>query len=149
MKKEIPSPYSGDNCFFCGSKNPEGLQLKFYLDEQTEEVSAEYLPAPPYIGQGNILHGGIQMGLLDEIMGWTSYVCAGEMAVTSDFQVTFSKPVYLGRQVKVTCRVTSRKDREIHMRSQLVDSDGNVCSVATGIYRILSKSRYESLIHGG
>ena len=74
MKVEIANPYPDNNCFFCGSDNSEGLKLKFYWDETKQEVYTEYLPAQYFIGQGKILHGGIQMGLLDEIMGWTCYV---------------------------------------------------------------------------
>jgi len=36
---------------------------------EKKEASTEYLPAKHFTGQGNILHGAIQMGLLDEIMG--------------------------------------------------------------------------------
>jgi uncharacterized protein (TIGR00369 family) len=148
MKKEIPNPYSDDDCFFCGYKNPDGLKLKFYLDDDAEEVSTEYLPTSPFVGQGNILHGGIQIGLLDEIMGWTSYVSTREMAVTSDLQVKFLKPVYLGKKVRVTCRVTSREGPKVYMYARLVNLDGTVCSEATGTYQVLSKGKYERLIRG-
>lgn len=147
MKKEIPNPYVDGNCFYCGWKNKDGFKLKFYLDDETREVSTEFVPAPPFIGQGNIVHCGIHLGLLDEIMGWTSHVATGEMAVTSDIQVKLLKPVYLGKQVKVTCRVISRKGRKVRMRAEIEDSDGNVCSVATGTYQILSMGIYESMIH--
>jgi len=44
MKKEIPNPYQDKRCFYCGSKNPEGLKLHFYRDDETEEVFTEYFP---------------------------------------------------------------------------------------------------------
>lgn len=65
MKKEIPNPYLNEQCFFCGKENPDGLKLSFFLDDETGEVSTEYLPAPPFFGQGKILHGGIQVGMLE------------------------------------------------------------------------------------
>ena len=148
MKKEIPNPYQDESCFYCGSKNPEGLKLRFYQDDETGEVSTEYFPAQHFVGQGNILHGGIQLGLLDEIMGWTSYVHTGEMAVTSDFKAKFISPVYLGKTVKVVCKVTSRKDLKVHMHAALKNAEGIVCTTATGVYRILSSDKYQALIRG-
>ncbi|MBC2717029.1 MAG: PaaI family thioesterase [Desulfobacteraceae bacterium] len=148
MKKEIPNPFLDGKCFFCGSKNPEGLKLKFYVDDETEEISTEYLPTAPFIGQGNIFHGGIQMGLLDEIMGWTSYVATGENAVSSEINVKFLKPVYLGKQVRIVCRRTSREGSKFFMHARIETLDSTVCAVATGTYHVLSKDRYERLIQG-
>ena len=84
MKEKILNPYPDNDCFFCGSENEAGLKLKFHFDSVKTEVYTEYSPAQHFVGQGNILHGGIQMGLLDEIMGWTSYVITQQMAVTAD-----------------------------------------------------------------
>jgi len=148
MKKEIPNPYQDKRCFYCGSENPEGLKLHFYRDDETEEVSTEYFPAQHFIGQGNILHGGIQLGLLDEIMGWTSYVYTGEMAVTSDFKAKFIMPVYLDKTVKAVCKVTSREDLKVHMHAALKNDEGLVCTTATGVYHILSPDKYQALING-
>lgn len=99
LKKEIINLYPGRDCLFCGEENPIGLKLKFYLDEETGEVSTEYLPSRLFVGLGNVLHGGIQAGLFDEIMGWTAHNLTGEMGVTSELRVKFLKPVYLGKQI--------------------------------------------------
>lgn len=148
MKREIENPYQDGLCFYCGPNNQDGLKLKFYLDEETGEVSTEYLPSAPFIGQGQILHGGIMIGLLDEIMGWMSHVGTGEMAVTSDIRVEFLRPVYLGIPVRVTCRVTSTENPRIHMEAEIVNGDGVVCSRATGTYHALARDRYDGLING-
>ena len=73
MKKEIQNPFPDNNCFYCGSDNNLGLKLEFFWDEDKQETYTEYLPSQYFTGQGNILHGAIQMGLLDEIMGLTSH----------------------------------------------------------------------------
>ena len=147
MKEEIKNPYPDNNCFFCGSSNKEGLQLKFYWDKEKEEVSAEYLPARYFVGQGDILHGAIQMGLLDEIMGWTSYTCTQEMAVTSNLNIDFLHPAYIdGNKLNVTCRVTSKEGPKIHMQAILTNNKGTVCSKAVGTYHLLRSDRYQEII---
>jgi len=147
VKEEIQNPYLDNNCFFCGSKNNEGLKLKFYWDKEKEEAYTEYLPAQHFVGQGDILHGAIQMGLLDEIMGWTSYIFTQEMAVTSNLSIDFLHPTYInGKKLNVTCRVTSMEGSKIHMQAILTNSEGNVCSKATGTYHLLHSDKYQDLI---
>jgi len=149
MKKAIPHPNIDSHCFYCGSENPEGLQLHFYWDDETKEVFTEYLPSNRFVGQGNILHGGIQMGLLDEIMGWASHYHTGEMAVTISFHVSFIKPLYIGQRVTAICRMLSRKGSKVHLEAELKDQKGVVCSVAKGTFHILSGNGYNTLVHGG
>jgi uncharacterized protein (TIGR00369 family) len=149
MKEKLDNPYPDDNCFFCGSENDSGLKLKFHFDKATKEISTEYLPAQHFAGQGNILHGGIQMGILDEIMGWTTYVHTGEMAVTSNINVNFLSPAYIGnKKLKATCRLSSIEGKKVEMIATLSDGDGKVCTEATGTFHIISADRFEKLIHG-
>ncbi len=149
MKEEMQNPYPDNNCFFCGSENTHGLNLKFYWDEDEESVSTDYLPAKHFVGQGKILHGGIQMGLLDEIMGWTSYAVSQQMAVTSELSFRFLRPVYLrDAKINVMCRVSSREGSKVNMQATLSDDEGMVCTTAKGTYHILLPDKYGSIITG-
>lgn len=149
MKQEIPNPFSDDNCFFCGANNDQGLKLTFYWDEERKEVSTEYLPEHRFTGQGNILHGAIQMGLIDEIMGWTNFVCTGKMGVTTDLNVKFLSPLYIsGNLVRVTCRVIEQEGSRVSMEAILTNRDGVMCTTATGTWRVVSPDKYKALIHG-
>lgn len=149
MKVEIESPFpeSEAECFFCGRDSRDGLKLRFFLDEERGEVSTEYVPERRYVGQGDILHGAIQMGLLDETMGWTTVVTSGQMAVTSALNVRFLRPIYIrGTSVTATCRVVRRAGRDVELTGELTDSEGVVCTTATSTYRLLSEERFEALV---
>ena len=149
MKEEIQNPFPDHNCFFCGSENNEGLKLKFYWDKRRKETYTEYLPAQHFVGQGNILHGAIQMGLLDEIMGWTSYAFTQEMAVTSGLNIKFLQPTYIrGEKITGTCRITSKEEPKVNMQATLSNNDGDVCTTATGTYHILPPNIYKDLVQG-
>ena len=149
MKEEIQNPFPDNNCFFCGNENDAGLKLKFFWDKVLKETYTEYLPAEHFIGQGSILHGGIQMGLLDEIMGWTSYAFSQEMAVTSGLNIRFLQPAYVcGEKITVTCRVTSREGSKVNMEATLSNNEGEVCTTATGTFHILPAHKYRDLIQG-
>ena len=147
MKEEIKNPYPDKNCFFCGKDNAQGLKLKFYLDKEKEETYTEYLPKKHFVGQGDILHGAIQMGLLDEIMGWTCYAFTKEMAVTSDLSVKFHRPAYIcNEKLTVTCRIISNKGSNVHMEATLSNYIGEKCTSGEGAYHILSEEKYYKLI---
>ncbi len=149
MKEEIQNPFPDNNCFLCGNENNKGLKLKFYWDTTRKETSTEYLPARHFVGQGSILHGGIQMGLLDEIMGWTSYAFTQEMAVTSGLNIRFLQPAYVhGEKITITCHVTSREGSKVNMEATLSNNEGELCTTATGTFHILPAQKYSDLIHG-
>ena len=149
MKREIANPYPDNNCFFCGKDNEKGLHLKFYWDEETQETSTDYFPHQCFIGQGKILHGGIQMGMLDEIMGWTCYVVTKSMAVTSGLEIRFLRPVYVvGERVKVKCRVVSKDGTKVTMIAELEDCESLTCTTATGTYHLLGQKKFEAILHG-
>jgi acyl-coenzyme A thioesterase PaaI-like protein len=149
MRQEIQNPFVGNNCFFCGTDNHHGLKLKFYWDEERQETSTEYVPAQQYAGLGNILHGAMQTGLLDEIMGWSTFVHTHAMAVTSDLTIKFLSPVYIrGNPVTVTCRLLSKDGPKVHMQAMLTNSEGVVCTTATGTFHIVSAKRYQALVQG-
>ncbi len=147
MKNEIPNPYPEQHCFFCGQHNDAGLKLRFYIDEETNEVSTEYLASPPFTGLGKILHGGIQGGLFDEIMGWTAHYLSGRMGVTTDLNIRFIKPAYLGRTLRVSCRISEQTGPRVHLEARIETSGRQVCSTATGVYHLLSDERFDAIIH--
>jgi uncharacterized protein (TIGR00369 family) len=148
MKKEIPNPYPEQECFFCGEKNPIGLKLRFYLDEETGEVTTEYVASRLFIGLGNILHGGIQSGLFDEIMGWTAHTLTGQMGVTSELTIQFLKPAYLGKKLMVSCRIISQQGAQVNLGAQIETAEGTVCTRATGTYYLLPQEKFDQLIYG-
>lgn len=148
MKAEIPNPFPTRDCLYCGGENAHGLHLVFFWDDELREVTTEYTPTRRFAGQGDILHGAIQMGLVDEIMGWTTVVVTGEMAVTTDLNVRFLRPVYIdGSAVRATCRVLAREAADVRLRADLIDARGLVCMSATGAFRVLSPARFAALVH--
>lgn len=147
MKTEIPNPFPTKDCLYCGSENPDGLRLTFFWDDELQEASAEYVPTRRFAGQGDILHGAAQMGLLDEIMGWTSVHVTGEMAVTMDLHTTFVRPIYISDGlVRAACRVVATEGRDVRLQAELKDYAGVVCTTAGGTFRTLSAERYAALV---
>ncbi|MGE4421799.1 MAG: PaaI family thioesterase [Pseudodesulfovibrio sp.] len=143
---EIVNPFPAGTCFFCGPNNPSGLKLTFHRDGQGG-VYADYTPEAAYCGQGDIFHGGLQMGLLDEAMWWAGYEATGVMeAVTASASFRFLRPVYIGSPVRAVCALASREGAALKLKGRILNADGKVCTTVRGEYRIISRERYEALL---
>lgn len=107
MASEIPVLYDDEDnyCFGCSPNNPHGLKLEF---RRTGERGAEcHFTAPPHVmGATDILHGGIQATVLDEVMGVAVRtalaleighdVAASANLVTAEFSLRYRRPVPTG-----------------------------------------------------
>ena len=145
---EIANPFADGLCFFCGPKNPSGLKLVFHHDG-SGGVYAEYTPDAVFCGQGNIFHGGMQMGLLDEAMWWAGYAATGVMeAVTASANFRFLRPVYIGQPVRIACAVSASQGRSIKLKGSILNADGKVCTAVKGVYRMISPEQYEAVVSG-
>ncbi len=145
MKNKIQTPFPDDHCFFCKNNNNFGFKLDFFWDANKQEASAEYLPPIHYCGQ-RILHNGIQMGLLDEIMGWASHIHTKKIFVTSDLNLKFLHPAHIHEnKINITCRVMSIGSK-LKMQARISDHMGVICTTATGIYHLLSPEKDKELI---
>ena len=148
MNSEIANPFADGTCFFCGPNNPSGLKLVFHRDGDGG-VYAEYTPEARFCGQGNIFHGGMQMGLLDEAMWWAGYADTGVMeAVTVSARFRFLRPVYIGAPIRVVCSVASCEGQSIRLRGRILNSGGKVCTSVKGEYRIVGREQFESMVAG-
>ena len=65
--------FPGNRCFACHPDNEHGLRLKFFADDERGEVFTKITPEHKFAGFPNILHGGIQSALLDEVAFWTMF----------------------------------------------------------------------------
>ncbi len=150
--REIQNPftqYEGYNCFGCSPGNLNGLRLRFF--EDGDLVVSEWDPEPQFQGYSNILHGGIQATLADEIASWTVYVKAGTAGVTYKLDMKFKKTMYLNRgKIRLVAKVREIVRRIASIDVDLIDAEGKVCASALVDYYIypLEKAR-EGLYYPG
>jgi len=147
MPREIANPWPHNECFFCGSASEQGLKLRFFWDEELEEAFADWVPDRRFKGQGDILHGAIQMGLLDEAMGWSCFECTGSLAVTADMNIRFRRPLYFrDKPIRVSCRCLGQDGPRVRLAAELVDDEGTVCTKAEGTFHMVPREKYDALV---
>jgi uncharacterized protein (TIGR00369 family) len=120
--KNIRNPFTGlegYDCFGCSPDNPIGLKMEF--KEDGEFITSEWNPSPHLQGYLNILHGGIQATLMDEIASWTVYIKAKTGGVTAVLKVEYIKPVYINRG-------------PIFLKGKLVKTDKRIATVCVELF---------------
>lgn len=116
-------------CFGCSPYNDFGLHLEFW--EDGDEVVSYWAPRPILQGYPNVLHGGIQSTLLDEIAGWVVYVKCGTVGVTAEMKVRFKKPLLIGQgEIAIRAKLIDQNRRTALIQSRLINASGMVCAEA-------------------
>ena len=117
------------HCFGCSPTNPIGLKLHFW--EEGEWVYAKWTPDKWYEGYLNVLHGGIQATLLDEIADWVLIVKLGTSGVTKNLNITYLKPVFVNQgEITIRAKLVSHEGNSAITYAELMDKEGTVRSHA-------------------
>ncbi len=130
MKRNIVNPYDRikeHKCFACSKNNLSGLQMTFY--EEDGFVISEWQPKSEFQGYHNVLHGGIQATLMDEISSWCVQIKLQTAGVTSRLETKYKRPVYCDKgKIKLKAKIEEVIKNIAKVHVQLFDSDGNLCS---------------------
>jgi acyl-coenzyme A thioesterase PaaI-like protein len=134
--RKISNPYrkiQGYNCFGCSPDNHDGLRMEFY--EDGHEIVSEWEPSHKFHGYPDILHGGIQSTLIDEIACWVVLIKLKTGAVTARIDVRLKKPVVANKgKITLRAKLVDVKRRLAEVSVNLMGYDGSLCAVATVWY---------------
>lgn len=119
-------------CFVCGSENPSGMGVRWYVRED-ESIWGKVTLGERQQGPPGHAHGGATAALLDEAMGGAIWH-AGYMVMSVNLSVNYRRPVPLGAALEVSGRFVRQEGRKIHAIGQVQLSDGSVAVEATGMY---------------
>jgi uncharacterized protein (TIGR00369 family) len=147
--KKIINPFSGlegYNCFGCSPANQSGLHLTF--TEEGEEIVTEWNPEARFQGYMNLLHGGIQATLMDEIASWTVYVKAKTSGVTSRAAIKYRKPVYIDQgPLRLRSKVVAIRKNLADVEIKLFDSRQQLCAEGTFTFFTFSEEKSKELLY--
>ena len=107
--------YDG-HCFGCGSQNDEGLKMRFDLVDG--EAVCDFLVPERYQSWEGIVHGGVVALMLDEAVGWASWL-AEKPGVTGRLEVKYRQPLRLGDEVRVTGRIENVRRTLVYASSRI------------------------------
>ena len=141
--RKIFNPYvnlEGYNCFGCSPDNEHGLQMQFY--EEEEFLYCDWEPKGFLQGYHNILHGGIQATLIDEIGSWLVTIKLKTANVTSELVVRYLKPVHITKKGKIKLKASLVKLEKNHatVHVDLFDGEGIKCAEGDPVYFVYPPS---------
>ena len=120
------------SCFVCGENNPHGLHLKSRVDNG--RVALDYTTREADLGYRHIVHGGIAMTLLDEVMTWAAIVDVRRACVAAEISVRLRKPIRVGQRLRVEGAIEARKSKILLTCGEIKDETGQVLATASGKY---------------
>jgi uncharacterized protein (TIGR00369 family) len=132
--RKIINPYAASGrkeylCFGCSPNNEIGLNLEFW--EENEEVIAKWMPRKSLEGFMNVLHGGIQATLLDEIAGWVVQTQCKTAGVTASMEIVYHRPVLISDgEITLRGRVKEAGSRMAIIETFLFGKEGKLCATA-------------------
>ena len=132
--KYILNPFvklPGYDCFGCSPNNPIGLRMQFYVKDDL--VFCDWNPSEHYQGWKNVLHGGIQATLMDEIASWVVFVKIGSAGVTKTITVEYIKPVYIKWPIRLIASLVKYENPIANIKVALY-SNNELCSEADVSY---------------
>lgn len=119
-------------CFVCGRSNPCSMGIEWQLFP-SGSVESTIVMDIRHQGPLGFVHGGASAALMDEALGLSIWY-AGVQVVTVNLNITYLKPVPLGKQVHIRGAMSGRENQRIYAEGKIVLPDGQVAVTAKGIY---------------
>ncbi len=133
-------------CFGCSPLNKIGLQLEFW--DAGDEIICKWLPKKQFEGYMNVVHGGIQATIHDEIASWAVYTQCETAGVTSNIDVRYKNPLMItDKEIIIRAKIESKNRRLAIIKTTIEDSNGKVCSIGKVSYFLfpqdMAKDKYQ------
>jgi len=98
-------------------------------------------PDRKFEGYHNVLHGGIQATIHDEVASWAVYTQCETAGVTSNLNVTYQKPLYISSNEKITIKATLKEqaEKKAVFETEILNAKGEICSSAIVEYFLFPK----------
>ena len=132
-------------CFVCGPNNECGLKAGFQTLDNGD-VEGVFIPDRKHCGYEGIVHGGVLMGFLDEVLGRLA-IARDKLFLTHTLEVTFRKAAAPGRPLKATARELQWSRKKFTAEGTLTDDDGQVVATAKGTFLIMSEKMEKELLN--
>ncbi len=148
MSEKLYLPYS-DGCFVCGHSNVHGLQVQFYVQDNSVRVDLNF--ARHFNSFPNITHGGILSSILDEAMGWSAFIFSDveTFLFTRELTVTYKRNAPIGEPLLLVAEyVGAERGGMFSTKGKIVDMDGKIITASKGLFFPTSKEKMmETVAH--
>ncbi|WP_462137272.1 PaaI family thioesterase [Candidatus Mycalebacterium sp.] len=149
MSREIENVFidlPGNNCFVCHPQNEFGLRLKFYADDDTDEVFTTLTPERHFNGFPGIVHGGIQCAVIDELSFWAMFDKVGKIGVTTRIDLRYLAPVGFDSPLEARAKVIERDGKTVRVSASIKGADGRDSVRAVVTYALPDRKTLNAIL---
>jgi acyl-coenzyme A thioesterase PaaI-like protein len=139
MVREIENiflDFPGYGCFACDPRNRLGLRMKFYVEDEKDEVFTKIKLEEHFSGFPGILHGGIQCALIDEVAFWAMFDRLKKIGFTTKVEMDFLKKVENPGTLEVRGKVEEIKNRRVKVSVKILNANGEIATESIVTYLI-------------
>ncbi|MBO4741698.1 MAG: PaaI family thioesterase [Bacteroidales bacterium] len=121
------------NCFGCCPTNPSGLRMEFY--EDGDDIVSLWQPTYDTQGWINVLHGGIQATLADEIASWVVFRKLQTSGVTVRLDVRYRKSININDgRITLRAKLSGVRRNLADIEVKIFDANGVLCTEVSAVY---------------
>jgi len=146
---KLKNPYAslpGYSCFACGPTNPSGLHMEFF--KEGDELVGKWDPSEHYQGFHDILHGGVQATMMDEIASWVVFVMLNTAGMTYQLNTRFRKPVLISKgSITVRATLLRQRNKIAEIEARLYDGEDMLCAESQANYFVLPREKAVEELH--
>lgn len=125
-----------NNCFVCGPDNPIGLHLNIEDGDGWAKVS--WTIGENYVGYANIVHGGIMVTILDDLMAHATYSMNVDI-MTVHLEIDYKAPAYVGETIDCEAHIEHYGGRKSIQMAGTIKRGDTLIAEVKGIVVIIGK----------
>jgi uncharacterized protein (TIGR00369 family) len=146
---KLNNPYAGlpgYSCFGCSPANSMGLKMEFF--KEGDEVLCRWEPGEHFQGFHDVLHGGVQATMMDEIASWVVFVMLDTAGVTYQLTTRFRRPVRISKgTITVRATLVRQQKRIAEIEVRLYDGEGTLCAESQANYYVMPRDKAVQELH--
>ncbi len=110
--------------------------------KEGDELVCKWNPGEHFQGFHDILHGGVQATMMDEIASWVVFVMLDTAGVTYQLNTRFRKPVLISKgTITVRATLVRQEKRIAEIKARLYDGEDTLCAESQVNYFVMPRDK--------
>ncbi len=119
-----------------------------HFREEGDEVLSNWKVNEDFQGFKDVLHGGIQATLMDEIASWFVFAKLGSAGMTRELTTKYRKPVIISKgDIELRARLKDSRHGLAFIEVKLFDGEGQLCSESLATYFVFPEEKARTELH--
>jgi acyl-coenzyme A thioesterase PaaI-like protein len=128
--------YTDHNCFACSSRNQIGLKLEIVQND--EDCFSDFILSNDYTGFPNIIHGGIQATVIDEVGFWAMYNKYKTIGFTTRMTLDYLNKLEANTKLRAIATKIERNNTLVNVEVKILNKDNAVGTIGNLNYKLVN-----------